>query len=74
MEANSRIAGVPAMALVIALAVLAALALLAGGYAIRLATAASATAVHTTSASTQSGESSVGSGPTCYWVNGRRGC
>ena len=75
MEAKSRIAPVPGKALVITLAVLlAALALLAGGYAIRLATATSATPAHTASVSAQSGESNIGSAPSCYWVNGRRGC
>ena len=78
MEAKSRIAAVPTNAFAIAVLVLAAFALLAGGYAIRLATAATPAAVHAASSvsgasSAQSGDTGV-SAPTCYWVGGHRGC
>lgn len=74
MEAKSRIGVVPARRVLIALALFAALAFLAGGYAIRLATAASATPTQAGAVSGQSSTSASGSSPSCYWVNGRRGC
>ena len=75
MEARSRIAAAPTNAFAIALLVLAALVLLAGGYAIRFATSAAPAAGH--AASSVSSASSGGAGlsaPNCYVVGGHRGC
>ena len=79
MEAKSRIAAVPTNAFAIALLVLAVFALLAGGYAIRLATAATPAAVHATSSVSGASSAQAGGGtgvstPNCYWVGGHRGC
>ena len=76
MEAKSRIALVPAKTFVIALMVVAAFALLAGGYAIRLATSATPAAAHAASSVSSASASAAGgvAAPTCFWVNGHRGC
>lgn len=79
MEAKSRIAVVPVKAFTIALLALAAFVLLAGGYAIRLATyAAPAAAQSASSASAPSSSSASGapgvSAPGCTWVGDHRGC
>ena len=81
MHSKSRIALMPVSGFTIALLVLAAFALLAGGYAIRFATFGGPAAGHASTVSGQLGASTSGAAgvsdnpaPDCYWVNDHRGC
>lgn len=74
MEARSRITTLPRQAvLAIAVALLVTFAL-AGGYAIRFATAPAAAPTHSTTVWSAGGSSASGTDPGCVVVGGHRGC